>query len=305
MYEAQAALADAYLDQGRAMEARIISEDLVAREPWNKVNIDRFRRALVMLGESDPDAIISERLSGESPFLATEKMDLNEGVSFDPPPPPPRRGCQARCRTQEGQGEAAGVGGDGDRSDRHAQRGAGGKFGTASARAGPAAIARPGLPRHARRDRRRVVRRSGRRAVPAGPHVSRDGHAGRRDQGARSGGALATPAVRCGVDARPPVSRDARIPRTRSSGWNAPPKRRRRPRMPAARFSTISRRRSNRSASIRAPLRCSSSSNRNRAAIATSPARSSGSPRRSLEARLCSGGSFSSPSCSKQVCSWC
>jgi tetratricopeptide (TPR) repeat protein len=86
MYEAQAALADAYLDQGRAMEARIISEDLVAREPWNKVNIDRFRRALVMLGEEDPDAIISERLSGESPFLATEKLDLNEGVSFDPPP---------------------------------------------------------------------------------------------------------------------------------------------------------------------------------------------------------------------------
>ena len=63
------------------MEARIISEDLVAREPWNRVNIDRFRRALVMLGESDPDAIIADRLSGDSPFLATEKMDLNEGVS--------------------------------------------------------------------------------------------------------------------------------------------------------------------------------------------------------------------------------
>jgi tetratricopeptide (TPR) repeat protein len=89
MYEAQASLADAYLDQGRAMEARIISEDLVAREPWNKVNIERFRRALVMLGEGDPDAIISDRLSGESPFLATEKMDLNEGVSFDAPPAPP------------------------------------------------------------------------------------------------------------------------------------------------------------------------------------------------------------------------
>jgi tetratricopeptide (TPR) repeat protein len=89
MYEAQAALADAYLDAGRAMEARIISEDLVAREPWNRVNIDRFRRALVMLGESDPDAIISDRLSGESPFLATEKMDLNDGVSFDTPPPAP------------------------------------------------------------------------------------------------------------------------------------------------------------------------------------------------------------------------
>jgi tetratricopeptide (TPR) repeat protein len=89
MYEAQAALADAYLDAGRAMEARIISEDLVAREPWNKVNIDRFRRALVMLGESDPDAIISDRLSGDSPIHATEKMDLNEVISFDTPAPPP------------------------------------------------------------------------------------------------------------------------------------------------------------------------------------------------------------------------
>jgi len=89
MYEAQAALADAYLDAGRALEARIISEDLVAREPWNRHNIDRFRRALVILGENDPDAIISDRLSGESPFLATEKMDLNEGVTFDTPPEPP------------------------------------------------------------------------------------------------------------------------------------------------------------------------------------------------------------------------
>ncbi len=78
MYEAQAQLAEAYLASGRALEARIISEDLVAREPWNKANIDRFRRALVMLGEGDPDAIIADRLSGESPFLATEKMDLNE-----------------------------------------------------------------------------------------------------------------------------------------------------------------------------------------------------------------------------------
>jgi len=85
MYEAQAQLAEAYLASGRALEARIISEDLVAREPWNKANIDRFRRALVMLGEGDPDAIIADRLSGESPFLATEKMDLNEGAGFDAP----------------------------------------------------------------------------------------------------------------------------------------------------------------------------------------------------------------------------
>jgi tetratricopeptide (TPR) repeat protein len=83
MYEAQAQLADAYLEVGRGLEARIISEDLVAREPWNRANIERFRRALVMLGESDPDEIIAERLSGESPFLATDKMDLNEGVLFE------------------------------------------------------------------------------------------------------------------------------------------------------------------------------------------------------------------------------
>jgi tetratricopeptide (TPR) repeat protein len=87
MYEAQAQLADAYLNVGRGLEARIISEDLVAREPWNRANLDRFRRALVMLGEGDPDAIIADRLSGDSPFLATEKLDLNEGVSFDTPEP--------------------------------------------------------------------------------------------------------------------------------------------------------------------------------------------------------------------------
>ena len=34
--EAQAQLADAYLEVGRGLEARIISEDLVAREPWNR-----------------------------------------------------------------------------------------------------------------------------------------------------------------------------------------------------------------------------------------------------------------------------
>lgn len=85
MYSAQAQLADAYLDAGRGLEARIISEDLVAREPWDTANIARFRRALEMLGEADPDAIIADRLSGDSPFLATDKMDLNEGVTFDEP----------------------------------------------------------------------------------------------------------------------------------------------------------------------------------------------------------------------------
>ena len=100
MQQAQSQLADAYLQDGRGLEARIISEDLVAREPWNTDHIDRFRRALVMLGEKDPDGIIADRLSGDSPFLATDTLDLNEGVFFEdapavrakaaaPPPPPP------------------------------------------------------------------------------------------------------------------------------------------------------------------------------------------------------------------------
>jgi tetratricopeptide (TPR) repeat protein len=80
--EAQAQLADAYLEVGRGLEARIISEDLVAREPWNRANLERFRKSLVMLGESDPDAIIADRLSGESPFMAADFIDLNEGVDF-------------------------------------------------------------------------------------------------------------------------------------------------------------------------------------------------------------------------------
>jgi tetratricopeptide (TPR) repeat protein len=72
MYEAQAQLADAYLGSGQAAEARVIAEDLVAREPWERAHIDRFRRALVMLKVSDPDSLIAERLSGQAPFTATD-----------------------------------------------------------------------------------------------------------------------------------------------------------------------------------------------------------------------------------------
>ena len=72
MYSAQAQLADAYIAAGAAAEARYIAEDLVAREPWEKANVERFRRALVLLGEPDPDALIAERLSGQSPFTSTD-----------------------------------------------------------------------------------------------------------------------------------------------------------------------------------------------------------------------------------------
>ena len=86
MYSAQAQLADAYIAAGAAAEARFIAEDLVAREPWDRANVERFRRALELAGEPDPDAVIAERLSGESPFIST---DLTLGSDDLPPYQPP------------------------------------------------------------------------------------------------------------------------------------------------------------------------------------------------------------------------
>ena len=96
MHTAQAHLADAYLIAGSAMEARVIAEDLVAREPWDRLNIERFRRALTMLGETDVDAIIADRLSGQSPFTSTDFLwpadpsgsEIVPTPMADPVPPP-------------------------------------------------------------------------------------------------------------------------------------------------------------------------------------------------------------------------
>jgi tetratricopeptide (TPR) repeat protein len=88
MYSAQAQLADAYIAAGSAAEARVIAEDLVAREPWERSNIERFRRTLVLMHEPDPDALIAERLSGESPFLSTDvSLNSDDLPPFVPTPP--------------------------------------------------------------------------------------------------------------------------------------------------------------------------------------------------------------------------
>jgi tetratricopeptide (TPR) repeat protein len=93
MNEAQSQLADAYLGAGQATLARVIAEDLVAREPWERDHIERFRRALVMLNVSDPDSLIAERLSGMAPFLATDVFADQPAPSavqpeLDPSPAP-------------------------------------------------------------------------------------------------------------------------------------------------------------------------------------------------------------------------
>jgi tetratricopeptide (TPR) repeat protein len=87
MYDTQAQLADAYLAVSQAAEARVIAEDLVAREPWEAAHIERFRRALVMLRVPEPDSVIAERLSGQTPFVATDHF--SDPPPAEPVPPPP------------------------------------------------------------------------------------------------------------------------------------------------------------------------------------------------------------------------
>jgi tetratricopeptide (TPR) repeat protein len=87
MYTAQEHLTDAYLAANQATEARVIAEDLVAREPWEGAHIDRFRQALVMLRVHDPDTVIAERLSGQAPFMARDPF-FDEPEPAPPPPAP-------------------------------------------------------------------------------------------------------------------------------------------------------------------------------------------------------------------------
>ncbi len=92
MYQAQAELTDAYLTSGQVTEACVIAEDLIAREPWESAHIERFRRALALKGTPNPDAVIAERLSGQSPFMATDPFaEPSDGPSpFVPAEPEPK-----------------------------------------------------------------------------------------------------------------------------------------------------------------------------------------------------------------------
>src|SRR5215470_2302300 len=65
---AQAQLADVYLKSGDPAEALVIIEDLATRERDNPAHIERFRQALLALGESDLDGAITRRLNANLPF---------------------------------------------------------------------------------------------------------------------------------------------------------------------------------------------------------------------------------------------
>jgi tetratricopeptide (TPR) repeat protein len=99
MYNAQVQLAEAYIAAGAGDEARVVAEELVARQPWERANLERFRRALVLLGEADPDNVIAERLSGRMPFMST---DLARPADTDPPVEhPPSAAIPAAVSTVE------------------------------------------------------------------------------------------------------------------------------------------------------------------------------------------------------------
>lgn len=79
MYQAQAVLADAYLAVGQAAEARVIAEDLVARDAGDTANVERLRRALTLLGVPDVEAEIAARLQADpGPPAVSEPPVIDE-----------------------------------------------------------------------------------------------------------------------------------------------------------------------------------------------------------------------------------
>ncbi len=88
LYAAQARLAEAYLQDGRFFEARVISEDLAVREPGVGSHIDRLRRALVMAGEDAPDRVIAQRLSEAMLAVGSDQPSSTLDTQGTTPPPP-------------------------------------------------------------------------------------------------------------------------------------------------------------------------------------------------------------------------
>ena len=205
MYEAQAQLADAYLGVGQAAEARVIAEDLVAREPWERAHIERFRRALMMLRVSDPDSLIAARLSGQAPFIAPDifadraaaatsrsrwRQSDRRSTRREPAPEPAafRRDAagSARCRTRDA---GAGAGPAPPAADEIDLNTALGDFSAPAAEATAHSGVAPARARR-RRSARRRREPSGRirsvgAAHDAGAHLPRDGIVGRGDRPAR------------------------------------------------------------------------------------------------------------------------
>lgn len=73
--EAQAQLADAYLQEGRGAEARVIAEDLLDHESASDDHAHRLLRALELVGVADANQVVEDRRSGR-----TAVADFSEHV---------------------------------------------------------------------------------------------------------------------------------------------------------------------------------------------------------------------------------
>jgi tetratricopeptide (TPR) repeat protein len=79
--EAQADLVDAYLESGLGAEARVIAEDLVARDPQAADNVDRLRRVLDLLHVPDVERVVGERLTATYEPEDAERREVAVAVS--------------------------------------------------------------------------------------------------------------------------------------------------------------------------------------------------------------------------------
>jgi tetratricopeptide (TPR) repeat protein len=86
---AQALLADAYLQVGEAAQARVIAEDLLSREPRSAAHRERLKRALIALGEEDPEAAIAEHLNFLDDIEDKPEPPPVAAMTPEPEPPPP------------------------------------------------------------------------------------------------------------------------------------------------------------------------------------------------------------------------
>lgn len=75
----QTALVDAYLAAGHAQEARVVAEDLLARDPDDERHRERLRRVLVQCGDPDPDGTLAACLQ---PLIGIDEEGGNPGVGL-------------------------------------------------------------------------------------------------------------------------------------------------------------------------------------------------------------------------------
>jgi tetratricopeptide (TPR) repeat protein len=89
LIEAQARLAEAYIQAGSGAEARIIAEDLVSRSPSDASRRDLLKRALVLVGEPEPENAVTE-FAGQAAAISASPdsafLDEPEPLPEDPAP---------------------------------------------------------------------------------------------------------------------------------------------------------------------------------------------------------------------------